>query len=194
MKKRITLDFWINTLRSGRKFYKTADLMKVSGLSYVACRATIERLVKRKFLTRLGKELFGNALIGFSIEEAACFAYLPSYLSCEYVLSRHGVIDQMTVVITAVNLLRSKKIKIGQTEISYKHLRKNLFWGFVQDGDSFIAEPEKALLDWLYLAGKTPTHTDEIDWKGIDLVKLKNYASKYPSDVQRRLIIESAGV
>lgn len=188
MEKRITLDFWINTLKSGQKFYRTADLMKASGLSYVACRATIERLVKKKFLVRLSKELFGNTLIGFSIEDAACSAYLPSYLSCEYILSRHGVIDQMPVVVTAATLRRSKRIKIGQTEISYKHLRKNLFWGFVEEGDSFIAEPEKALLDWLYLAKKISRRMDEIDWKRINLAKLKNYASKYPSNVRRQLV------
>lgn len=187
MNKKLTLDFWINSLKSGPKFYKTADLMKLSGLSYTACRAAASRLTQKKLLIHIGKELFGNMLSGFSAEEAACQAYQPSYISCEYILSRHGVMDQMPVIMTTVTLKRGKKLKIGQTEVFYAHLRKNLFWGFVQEGDAFVAEPEKALLDWLYLNSKVEKRLDEINWDMLDIEKLKKYVAKFPSDVKKRL-------
>lgn len=186
-KKKITLDFWVSTLKSGAKFYKTADLMKVSGLSCAASRATARRLAKKGLLVRVGKELFGNSLAGFSIEEASCEASLPSYLSCEYALSRHGVINQMPVVITAVTLKRGKRRKIGQIEISYTHLRKNLFWGFAKENGAFVAEPEKALLDWLYFRGKTFKNLDEINWEAIDVEKTKTYAAAFPAAIRKML-------
>lgn len=186
---KLTLDFWLGALKSGRKFYKISDLMKISGLGYAACRMAAMRLVNRGVLIRIGKELYGNLLVNFSPEEAACQAYLPSYLSCEYALSRHGVIDQMPTVLTAITLMRGKRAKVGSIEVDYRHLRKNLFWGYVRDGDSFIAEPEKALLDWLYLGrGRLETISlDEINWDELDTLKLKKYSTRFPRAVQKHV-------
>lgn len=187
--KKLVLSFWVGVLKSGRKFYKISDLMKVSGLGYAACRMAAGRLASKGMLIRLGKELYGNLLVNFTPEEAACQAYLPAYLSCEYVLSRYGVIDQMPIVLTAITLLRGKMAKVGSIEVDYRHLRKNLFWGYVRDGDAFIAEPEKAILDWLYLVRKRlgTVSLDEINWDELDLVKLKKYSIKFPKSIQRHI-------
>lgn len=184
---KLTLDFWLGVLRTGRKFYKISDLMKISGLSYSACRMAAVRLTSKGILLHVGKELYGNLLVNFAPEESACQAYMPSYLSREYVLSRYGVIDQMPTVLTAVTLMRGKRAKVGSIEVDYKHLRKGLFWGYVRDGDAFIAEPEKALLDWLYLGRKKleTISLDEINWDELDLVKLKKYSTKFPEAIQR---------
>lgn len=166
-----------------------ADLIKLSGLSCRSCRVSVHRLVKKGLLIRLGKELFGSAFVSFTPEEAICQSYLPSYLSCEYVLSRHGISDQMPYVYTAVTTRRGRKTTVGKTEVSYEHLRKNLFWGYVTQGEAFVAEPEKALLDWIYLRkgrGRGPD-LDEIDWDEIDPARLKSYAERFPKEVQRWL-------
>jgi len=194
--KKLALDFWVGALKSGRKFYKISDLMKVSGLGYAACRMAAGRLASKGILIRVGKELYGNLLVNFTSEEAACQAYLPAYLSCEYALSRYGVIDQMPTVLTAMTLMRGKRAKAGSIEVSYRHLRKNLFWGYVRDGDSFVAEPEKALLDWLYLGRKKleTASLDEINWDELDLVKLKKYSTKFPKAVQRHVRLYMASI
>lgn len=185
MKKTVGLEKWVGILKSGRKFYKAADLIKLSGLGPSSCRVALSRLVKKGLLLKLGKEFFGSALVFFSPEEAICQSYLPSYLSCETVLSRHGVIDQMPTVYTAVTARRNKKTTVGKGEVSYEHLRKTLFWGFVPEGEAFIAEPEKALLDWIYLRKKVAL--DEVHWEEIDLEKLKSYSRKFPKEVQEEI-------
>ncbi len=52
-----------------------------------------------------------------------------------------------------------------------------------------IAEPEKALLDWVYLQRQEelPTALDELSFKPIDRKKLQKYAAKYPNSVQQTL-------
>lgn len=187
MKKQLTTSHWVNILKSGRKFYKMADLMKVSGLGYTACRAAASRLVKGKLLLRVGKELYGNLLTEFAIEEAACRAYAPSYISFEYALCHHGVIDQMSVVLTMATLRKSREVSIGRTTVVYQHLRKNLFWGYEAEGDSFIACPEKALLDLLYLDRKRRgkgRSLDEINWDMLDKAKFETYALKFPKGMR----------
>jgi hypothetical protein len=69
-----------------------------------------------------------------------------------------------------------------------------LFWGFVEKQTRYskyrIAEPEKALLDWIYLtlqSGLTP-RLDEIELKSIDKRKLVKYAAKYPGTVRKTLL------
>lgn len=188
-KKRLTTEYWLRLFRSGGKFYRMADLMKLTGHNYPACRMAASRLVKMGLLIRIGKELFGNSLLGFSPEEAACTAYAPSYLSCEYVLSRVGVIDQMPVVITAVTLNRGKRMRVGGTTVEYRHLRRGLFWGYVVERESFIAEPEKALLDWIYFSIRKNDRLalDEINWENIERSKFEEYAARFPRQVRRQL-------
>lgn len=185
----MTLENWIRILKSGPKFYRLADFIKLSGLSYHCCRVNIARLVQKGLLIKLGKEFFGSTLVSFSAEEAICQSYLPSYLSYEYALSRHGVLDQMPYAYTAATTRRSKKTKMGNMEVIYRHQRKNLFWGYVSEGEAFIAEPEKALLDWLYLRRREEggSHLDEIHWEEMDIPKLKSYSKRFPKEVQKKI-------
>ena len=185
----MTLENWVRILKSGRKFYKLADFIKLSGLPYRSCRVSLARLVKKGLLIKLGKEFFGSTLVPFSTEEAICQSYLPSYLSYEYALSHHGVLDQMPYVYTAATSRRSKKTKIGNMEVVYKHLRKTLFWGYVPEGEACIAEPEKALLDWLYLRRheKSGLNLDEIHWEEMDIPKLKSYSKRFPKEVRKKI-------
>ena len=54
-------------------------------------------------------------------------------------------------------------------------------------GSYKIAEPEKALLDWIYLQRQEglPVVLDELNLKVTDRTKLLKYASKYPIPVQQ---------
>jgi hypothetical protein len=69
-----------------------------------------------------------------------------------------------------------------------------LYWGFTEKQTRYskyaIAEPEKALLDWIYLsmqAGLKPS-LDEIEFKSIDRQRLAKYAVKYPGTVRNTLV------
>jgi hypothetical protein len=58
--------------------------------------------------------------------------------------------------------------------IVYRHIHKNLYWGFqikrMRHGSYGIAEPEKALLDWVYLQCQEglPAALDELSPSAID--------------------------
>ena len=56
-------------------------------------------------------------------------------------------------------------------------------------GSYKIAEPEKALLDWIYLQRQEglPVVLDELNLNATDKSKLLKYASKYPIPVQQTL-------
>src|SRR3990172_10826750 len=75
---------------------------------------------------------------------------------------------------------RSKKIILGGAQITYHHRKPELLWGYVQEGYRSIAEPEKAIIDLLYLErpGLKKLLIDEIRWQEIDLQRLRQYAKK----------------
>ncbi len=125
-----------------------------------------------------------------SIEQIACFARRPSYISCEWALNAHNIIDQAPTVCTAVTLSSSvgqrNRIELGSMAIEYSRIKEELFWGYdVADG-ARIALPEKAILDTVYLRRKLPV-ADEINWEFVDLGKLRAFADKYPRTVRTYL-------
>jgi hypothetical protein len=75
--------------------------------------------------------------------------------------------------------------------ILYRHITKQLYWAFTKrrtrHGEYRIAEPEKALLDWVYLRrreGLSVVVLDEVSWSPIDKEKLLGYATRYPKSVR----------
>lgn len=77
----------------------------------------------------------------------------PSYLSLQTALYLHGMISQIPHVIYAVSLARTRRYVTPLGEVSIHHFDPSFFFGYEEvEGDSyFLATPEKALIDFLYL-------------------------------------------
>ena len=97
------------------------------------------------------------------------------------------------MALTCVTTGKPKEYRTQEFSITFRTISKRLFWGFVEKQTRYskyaIAEPEKALLDWIYLClqtGVTPS-LDEIEFKFVDKQKLIKYAGKYPGTVRNVL-------
>lgn len=107
--------------------------------------------------------------------------------------SRSGVKEAQKRIRTRIRYGFPRKFHTASVHIVYRHIAEKLHWGFEQKrtrhGSYRIAEPEKALLDWVYLQRQDglPTAFDELNLKGIDKKKLLRYAVKYPNSIQRVL-------
>jgi hypothetical protein len=96
---------------------------------------------------------------------------------------------------------RPKEFKARTIRISYRSITARLYWGFVRKttryGTHLIAEPEKAILDWIYFGiqnGAAPA-LDELDFGSVDRPELLNYARRFPSSIYLHLLpalVESA--
>ena len=80
----------------------------------------------------------------------------PSYISTEYALSFYGLIPEKVEDITSVTTKKTTCFKNVFGTFYYQHLNIPSFLGFKQIRDEaglpvFIAEPEKALVDFFYL-------------------------------------------
>jgi predicted transcriptional regulator of viral defense system len=81
-------------------------------------------------------------------------APLPAYVSLQSALYLHGMISQMPAVTYAVTLARTRRYITPLGVVSLHHIQPAFFFGFEDRGDAGgrLATPEKALVDFLYLA------------------------------------------
>lgn len=97
--------------------------------------------------------------------------YSPSYLSCEYVMSRCGLIPESVVQFTSVTSLKTASFKNGFGEFFYRSVKPELMFGYdvqtVGDGLPInVASPHKALCDFLYL---NPRYDSDDEMEGLRL-------------------------
>jgi len=113
--------------------------------------------VKKGYLVRLK-----NGIYAFSREKErlqgegiAFLLYQPSYLSLESALAWYGFIPEIVYAYTSVTARITRTFENACGRFIYRHVKSELFWGYVEmstdHGPYLLAEPEKALLDYIYL-------------------------------------------
>lgn len=97
----------------------------------------------------------------------ANFIYSPSYISLESAFSLYGWIPEGVFLITSVTTLKTNTFKTPQGVFRYSNLRPSLYFGFrLAPHGKFkirVAEPEKALLDYLFFHPEFAAPEDFID-------------------------------
>ncbi|MDP8216766.1 MAG: hypothetical protein P9L98_05565 [Candidatus Kaelpia imicola] len=156
--------------------------------------AIMNRLVESELFIKIekGKYLLSNNNISdFTL---ANLIYQPSYISFEAALSFYGILSQFPYEISSASVKKTiRKVFEGKI-FTYNHIKKDLFWGYEKKNNELIALPEKALLDQLYIAanGYKRIDLDEYDLDRINIVRLREYLSKYPKTRQFNSIIGKA--
>ncbi len=130
------------------------DIQALFGISSVAAGFLLHRYNKAGFIVRIKR---GCYAFPDSIPPELYLAnklYAPSYISCEFALSYHGIIPETVYEITSVSTKATRRFETQGKIYSYRRIKKNAFTGYFvvkQQGFSFlIADPEKALVDTLY--------------------------------------------
>lgn len=132
--------------------------------------------------------------------------YSPSYVSMEYALGFYDLIPEKVEDITSITTKKTAKFKNPFGTFMYQHLKINLFFGFteIEDENGFpvlIAEPEKAILDFIYLNLQDFKNKDRdifslsYRFQNLDILKKKKlmdfarrYENKYVLNVVKNLL------
>jgi len=171
------------------------ELARELNTSEVAVGNALRRQEKRGLVEHLGKKIFINRLVpDFSGRELINTLRPESYLSLETVLRDSGISTQSPTLLTCVTPGRPGDFRAKSVTISFRRISRNLFWGFREKqtryGKYNIAEPEKALLDWVYLRRQegSTINTDEWNLQRLDRGKLLQYAARFPTPVKHQII------
>ncbi len=147
---------------------------------------TANRLLKHGLLQKIDKGKFILTEANVGDFEIANFIIRPSYISLESALSFYGILPQFPYSITSVTTLRPRSV--GKYE--YSRISSNLFWGYIKKDNFLIATPEKALLDYTYLASKKLRNFDTSEWdlSAVDIDTFKSICSKIKFAPFRKLV------
>jgi len=186
---------WVKTIKEKAR---TSGVLRVDELasefhiSEVAVRAALVRQEERGIVEHLGKKIFINRLTEqFSYRELIGILRPDAYLSLQSVLRDSGVSTQTPKLLTCVTASRPGEFHAKSISILFRRLSRKLFWGYLTKqtryGNYLVAEPEKALLDWIYLLRQegSPVPTDELNLHPLDSKRLLTYAAKFPLPVKQ---------
>jgi hypothetical protein len=110
----------------------------------------------------------------------------PSYVSLQSALASYGLIPEYVPVTTSVTTLRPGRWDTPLGSYGFRHIKRELFkdYRLLEVGDkqqAFVASPEKALLDLIYLEPGADSHAYLTELRlqnleGLDLGRLQDQA------------------
>jgi predicted transcriptional regulator of viral defense system len=107
---------------------------------------------------------------------AANRIYQPSYLSLETALAYYSLIPEAVYTTTSVSTLKTSSFDTHLGDFAYSRVQPALFFGYrIVKWQGFpikMAEPEKVILDYLYL---NPQLNKEEDWQALRLNQETNH-------------------
>jgi predicted transcriptional regulator of viral defense system len=171
--------------------YNIQEVVAGNALRRYEAHGLVEHISNKIYINKLNQQ--------FSARELVNVLRPDSYISLESALVERGIISQSPAVLTCVTLGYPKTFRSRSVTIVYRKISQELFWGFQQKKTRYnsyrIAEPEKALLDWIYLSRQEglPTPLDEINVQFLDVSKLRSYAKRFPrtvDEVAKELLLD----
>jgi predicted transcriptional regulator of viral defense system len=154
----------------------------------------IDRWEKKGYLLKIKQGFY--ALSNQNINQNFAFLtankiYSPSYISIEKALKFYKLIPEEVFQITSVSTKKTTGFETHVGNFTYRHIDSKLFWGYklMKFGDYkfLLAEPEKAILDYLYLHANLKTYDDFVEMRinidsfqeQIDLKKFQRYLNGF---------------
>lgn len=168
--------------------FTTADISRLSGKSASAVTQGLNNLQKQGAVFKIRRGVW--AASGEISPYSAIQKVFPGgrvYLSFISALHLQGIIQQIPQVVTLASTFHSRTVNTSLGVFETHRITPEFFDGFdwYKESESFlIAEPEKALVDCLYIsAGKNKKFGDfpELYFsKDFSVKKVKNWAAKIP--------------
>jgi predicted transcriptional regulator of viral defense system len=172
-------------IRETASKYRLSSSSVAKALKRQEARGLLENVADGTYLNKLAAGVTPRDIVNNLIPE--------SYISLGTALAEWGLSSQSPLATTCVTASRARKIKTASVDIVYRKISQELFWGYIEKKARYtpykIAEPEKALLDWIYfhLKDGLPVQLDEIQFEKLSRSRLVSYAKKYPSTVIQTL-------
>lgn len=181
-------------LRKTEKLYfGYEEIARVLNISPSSAKVAVSRYVKAGFLIRLKRNLYVlyEKWFAMPLEQKFAIANLiqtPSYISFMTALNYYEITTQLQQdFIESVAIRRSNEIEIEPTVFHYVKIKPELYFGFTRKQGFFIADPEKAFVDALYLQSLSRHSFDisSIDLERLNQAKILQVAKSFPQRTQR---------
>lgn len=155
--KNKTLLYFIKKLK--KPIFTTYELTVISGKSQSSVVQSLKFLEREGVVVKIYRGIWAEKDITISAYEVIPYLFQKHrvYVSFISALHLYGIIEQIPQVITLASTQHTRQIKTKLATFQVHRIEPSFFCGFswYKDKGSFlIAEPEKALVDCLYLSSR----------------------------------------
>ena len=174
-------------LNKSDKLYLTVDdIARTLSITRESAKVTATRYFNKGYLIRLKKDFYTTPDKFNNLKEPGLFKLAniiqtPSYISLLTALGYYNIsTQQQRNLIESIALKKSKSISIQNLHFTYSLIKKEMYEGFELRDDFFIAFPEKALADVIYLfsLGRYSCDLDAIDFKKLNKKRIQKFLEK----------------
>lgn len=181
----------VNIKKLDRVVFTTQELSFFSGKSLSATTQALNLLQKKGLVIKLYHGIWaetGNKQLTPYIVIPFLFPRHRAYISFISALHIYGIIEQIPQIITLASTLHTKVIQTKIATFSIHQITPLFFTGFnwyKGTGSFLIAEPEKALIDCLYLSARKKkqfSYFPELYFpKSFSFARAKKWATEIPN-------------
>lgn len=176
-------------------YFGYGEIGRALSVTPESARVTANRYVGQGILLRVKRNLYilRDKWEAMTLEERFEIANVAQVPSCISLMTALGYYEVTTQVqrgfIESVAVKRTKKINVSDTVLNYTKIGQGLYFGFVKEKNFFIATPEKAFLDAVYLMSLKRYNFDltSIDRDKLNVAKIKTIARKFPQKTREVL-------
>lgn len=188
-----TADAYAQLRRLGRPVFTTREAGALWHSGQTSASRRLGRLEEAGLARRIQRGLW---TLDLEIEPRVVGPYLtaplPAYVSLFTALADHGMVEQIPRQISLASLARPRRILTSLGAYEVHQLAPELFGGFEgTEGDGFLATPEKALFDLVYVraAAGSRAHLPELYLPGdFDRGLLEDWNRRIPSPRLRTIV------
>jgi hypothetical protein len=190
----------IHELHSVRRLYfGYEEIARALKISLESARVSASRYVRLGLLARLKRNTYVLTDRWKAASRAEWFALAnlgqsPSYISLLSALDYHEITTQVQRgLIESVAVKRTRELTLGDTLFRYTKINQALYFGFGRQQGFFIASPEKAFLDAMYLLsfGRYSLDLAAIDNEKLDRKEIARLGRRFP--LKTRKLLENHG-
>lgn len=178
-------------------YFGHEEISRVLGISLESAKLSAHRYTKQGFLVRIKRNIYilrerWNTLDKMEKFQLANIIQVPSYLSLMTAMDYYEITTQLQQdFFESIAVKRTKELEIERDIFNFSKIKAELYFGFVKVKDFFIAIPEKAFLDAIYLTslGRYNFDLASIDFSKLKIDELLKVVEKFPA--KTKTILES---
>ena len=169
--------------------FSKSTLMMSLNMTEAAAVTLLKRYKKKKYIRNPKRNLYFFPDNPPSIFALAYKMYAPSYISFETALSIYGIIPEVAYSVISATSKATREFIFENTTYKYLKIKTRAFTGYIKKADYFIADPEKALVDYLYfVAIEGKTLNDRLDVSKLNFQKITQYANLFQNNSLNKII------
>ncbi len=178
-----------------RLYFGYEEIARVLKISLESARVSASRYVRAGLLLRLKRNTYVLSERWRAASRAERFALAnlgqsPSYISLLSALDHYEITTQIQrETIESMAIRHTRELSMGSSLFLYTKIKRALYFGFVRQQGFFIAVPEKAFLDAVYLMtfGRYALDLTAIDGEKLDRKEIARMSRSFPLKTRETL-------